>query len=312
MTSGDAQAAVKHVPPGAWAVAVSGGADSMALLALLRERRGLSLHVVHLDHESRQGQSAVDARFVQKISDGWGLQCTIARRGDIEKTMGKLPRNRAARYRAVRMELFARVVAKKRLLGVILGHHADDQAETVLQRLLRGSGLTGLRGMQMRASLGGLTVLRPLLEIRRQTLRAVLSERGIAWREDASNLSMDQQRNRVRRLLADDPRLTEAMLRLRRASARWVDWLESRAPSLECSFAATELAELPPMVAEFAARRWLGEQSHHRREIPAQAAARLVEMASDAASPSRQSFPGGFTVRRRAGRIFAEDSTGAR
>src|SRR5205823_4177907 len=100
-------------------------------LALLRPRGDLRLHVVHLDHETRGGQSAEDAQFVGDLAREWGLAVTVARRGEIESAMGALPRNRSARHRALRLELFRRVVSEHKLRGVILAHHADDQAETV-------------------------------------------------------------------------------------------------------------------------------------------------------------------------------------
>src|SRR5438034_1508222 len=133
------------VPAGAWAVAVSGGGDSVALLELLRHRGDLLLHVVHLDHETRGGESATDALFVGELAARWGLAFTIRRRSEIEPAIAaRLPANRSARFRAARLELFRRVIAEHRLAGVILAHHADDQAETVVQRLLRGSGPAGL------------------------------------------------------------------------------------------------------------------------------------------------------------------------
>ncbi len=178
-----------EVPPGRWAVAVSGGADSVALLLLLHDRRELFLHVVHLDHQTRGQASADDARFVFDLATRLSLSATIARRDEIEPNMSSLPKNPSARYRAVRIELFRRVVDAENLLGVILAHQADDQAETIFLRLLRGSGPAGLAGMSPRRQIGGLTILRPLLETRRSDLREFLAARPQEWREDASNQS---------------------------------------------------------------------------------------------------------------------------
>src|SRR6266536_852570 len=138
---------VAAVPGGAWAVGVSGGADSVALLALLRRRTDLRCHAVHLDHETRAGESAADARFVAELCANWGVNLTLARRGELERGAGEWPANRSARFRALRLELFRQACAAQQLRGVILAHHADDQAETILQRLLRGSGPAGLVGM---------------------------------------------------------------------------------------------------------------------------------------------------------------------
>ena len=89
----------------------------------------------------------------------------------------------------MRLALFRSIVKREKLSGVILAHHADDQAETVLSRLLRGSGYTGLAGMLPRASVCGLMILRPLLDVRREMLRKYLRSIGEAWREDLSNRS---------------------------------------------------------------------------------------------------------------------------
>jgi len=303
----DLQQAVADVPAGAWAIGVSGGADSVALLVLFGERTDLSLCAVHLDHETRQGGSAADAEFVQKLAAGMNVPVILRRRREIEATMqGELPNNKSARFRAARLELFRQVVVQRSLRGVILAHHADDQAETIFQRLLRGAGPTGLRGMSLQTVVGGLKIVRPMLGVRREALRSVLLERRIIWREDESNDSLQQQRSRVRQVLADQPELTDAMLRLGSACTHWVDWLASRAPRLAESFAMRELDGLTAPIAEFAARRWLAERIKHRREIPPNATTRLIEMATDAASPARWQFPGGLVVRRRAGRIFSE------
>src|SRR6266496_1788814 len=130
-------AAIETVPAGAWSVGVSGGADSVALLHLLRQRRDLSFHVAHLDHQTRNGESATDALFVAELAGKWGVPFTIAIRSDVEDESSHLEKNLSARYRTARLEFFRRVVAQHQLRGVILAHHADDQAETVLQRLLR-------------------------------------------------------------------------------------------------------------------------------------------------------------------------------
>src|SRR5512133_2495346 len=114
--------AVAHIPAGGWAVGVSGGADSVALLSLLRRRIDLSLQVVHLDHQTRGQASTDDAAFVEQLSRAWNLPATLARRSEIEAGLTELPANPSARYRALRLELFRRVVGRGGLQGVILAH----------------------------------------------------------------------------------------------------------------------------------------------------------------------------------------------
>lgn len=297
--------AIQSVPTGAWAVAVSGGADSVALLRLLRGRGDLALHVVHLDHQTRGEASAADAEFVRSLAGELGIPCTVERRAEVERHLPATLPNPSARYRAARIELFRSVVAGRGLLGVILAHHADDQAETVLHRLVRGSGPAGLAGMSPRTQLGDLVIVRPLLGHRRTELRAYLDSIGQAWREDASNTSDDYLRNRLRKWLAEDPRLHEALIALGDACRIAGEWAKGAAPRLGETFAAEELARLPEVLAHESARRWLVERGAPPEELSEGVLDRLVEMAGDAASPPRAHFPGGILVRRRNGMFSA-------
>jgi tRNA(Ile)-lysidine synthase len=295
--------AIDAVPAGAWAIGVSGGADSVALLALLRRRAGVRCHVVHLDHETRDGASGADARFVADLCADWRIECTVARRSEIEPSAAGLPANRSARFRALRLELFRQVCAARERGGVILAHHADDQAETILQRLLRGSGSTGLVGMRPLTRVGGLTILRPLLGVRSSELREMLRAQGQAWREDESNTSPAYQRNRVRALLAKNPSLSQCLLAMGDAMAEWTAWARAGAPVLHEEFATRELADQPDALAAEAARRWLSARGAPREELSAEVLQRLVEMARDLGTPPRRHFPGGLLVARRGGRI---------
>jgi tRNA(Ile)-lysidine synthase len=297
--------AVASVPAGRWAVGVSGGADSVALLLLLCDRPELSLHVVHLDHQTRGGMSTEDAAFVRELSESRGLRCTIPLLESVEAGIVNLPANPSARYRAARMALFRQVVADQHLSGVILAHHADDQAETVLHRLIRGAGPMGLAGMSPDAQIGGLRILRPLLDVRREQLRRKLQEVGQTWREDASNESDKYLRNRLRRWLTADPRLHEPLMRLAAASRGIREWAARSAPRLLESFATAAIEGLPTVLAHEAARRWLIARGAPPDELPAPVLDRLIEMARDAASPSARHFPGALLVRRRQGMITA-------
>src|SRR6266699_2229302 len=122
-SSNDLPNAIATIPPGAYAIGVSGGADSVALLTLLHSRRpDFRLHVVHLNHETRGPDSDADARLVQDLAAQLALPCTVARLSEI--TLTETIPNPSARFRAARMALFARVVAEHNLNGVILAHHA--------------------------------------------------------------------------------------------------------------------------------------------------------------------------------------------
>jgi tRNA(Ile)-lysidine synthase len=305
---------------GAWAVGVSGGADSVALLSLLRRRDDLSLHVVHLpdlrlhavhlDHELRGQASAGDAEFVQSLCRRLNVPCCVARRSEIEPQLGRLPSNPSARYRAVRLALFRRVVAAHGLQGVVLAHHGDDNAETVLLRLLRGAGPAGLTGIAADGRIVDLRIVRPLLRVRRRALESLLQERGQPWRQDASNQSDKYLRNRLRKLLAGRPELTDVLLQLAAACRQLEDWACRAAPQLPPRFAAAELAWLPSLLARHAARQWLIRSAAPPGELTPAILDRLTAMAADAATPARQQFPGALTVRRRGGLIWLESAAG--
>jgi len=299
------QDAIARVPPGRWAVGVSGGADSVALLLLLRDRPDLRLVVAHLDHETRGQASTGDAAFVRELAEKLELPVEIARRSDIEPYFINPPTNPSALYRACRIELFHRVVADHQLQGVILAHHADDQAETVLHRLLRGAPATGLAGMADRVTLGSLLVLRPLLAVRRDRLRAFLLAREQTHREDASNASDDYLRNRLRKTLSDQPAVVVALLALAADCGALRAWSTRVGPKLEDRFRIDQLADLPDVVARECAKQWLGGQGAPAGELSSAVLDRLLLMCRDASTPARQQYPGGLTVARRRGVVEA-------
>jgi tRNA(Ile)-lysidine synthase len=297
--------AIAQVPAGPWAVAVSGGADSVALFRLLLGRSDLSLHVAHLNHQTRGEASTADAEFVQQLAAVHRVPRTLALRGKIEPQLRDLPKNPSARYRAVRMQLFREVVAQNDLNGVILAHHADDQSETILHRLIRGSGPAGLAGMSPQTRIDGLLVLRPLLAARREDLRSYLNDVGQSWREDASNDSDDYLRNRLRRWLRHEPGLHESLLTLGNTCRNLNEWSRREAPVLEESFAVGTLSQLPEILAHESARRWLVARGAPAAELSEAVLDRLAQMAQDAASAPRMQFPGSLLVRRRRGVISA-------
>jgi tRNA(Ile)-lysidine synthase len=183
-------------------VAVSGGPDSVALLAILQTLApglDLDLHVAHLDHGWRGRAGQRDAEFVRRLALRRGLPVSV---GHIGRTAwaaaGRRLSSREARAREFRNAFLldaAREIGARR---VALGHTRDDQAESLLLRLLRGSGARGLAGIY--PVVDGLFV-RPLIEIRRGDLLAYLKERGLAYRIDATNRDTRLTRNRIRRRL---------------------------------------------------------------------------------------------------------------
>ena len=176
-------------------VAVSGGADSVALLSLLHQVAGtldLHLEAAHLDHALRDA-SRDDARFVEQLCIGLGIPLTVERQ-DVGEIARQCKGNLEEVAREVRRNFLTTTAQARNCNLIALGHHADDQAETFLMRLLRGSGSAGLAGMRMVSE----SVVRPLLPFHRDVLLAYLKEEGIAWREDESNQDQKFTRNRIR------------------------------------------------------------------------------------------------------------------
>ena len=183
-----------------WLVGVSGGADSVALLHLLKAAQralGLRLVVAHLDHRLRGAAAAADARFVAGLARRLRLPFACERH-DVAALAAARGWSLEQAAREARLEFFARTARARGAAGVLLAHTRDDQAETLLLRLMRGAGPQGLGGMRVDSELRGLRILRPLLGVGRAALRAWLRARRLRWREDATNTDERFLRNAVR------------------------------------------------------------------------------------------------------------------
>jgi tRNA(Ile)-lysidine synthase len=208
-------------------VAVSGGADSVALLHLLLELAPawrLRLHVLHVDHQLR-AESTADAGFVTALCERLDVPAEVAmvavdRQGSLEASA------RAARYAA--LEACAERVGADR---IAVGHTADDQAETVLMRLVQGAGVRGMAGIPPVRG----RIIRPLLEVRRSALERELRRAGLAWVDDATNRDPKFLRNRIRHellpLLADsyNPDVAASLARLASVARETVTALDRTA-----------------------------------------------------------------------------------
>jgi tRNA(Ile)-lysidine synthase len=180
-------------------VAVSGGADSVALLLLLlelREKLGTVLSVVHFNHKLRGKASDADEAFVAKLAAKHGLEFHADHR-DVAKMASREHINLEDAGRRARYQFFELLADDGLITRVATAHTSDDQAETVLAHILRGTGLAGLGGIRPVAG----RVIRPLLEFRRSELRAYLLARKQSWREDASNQDTSRMRARIREKL---------------------------------------------------------------------------------------------------------------
>ncbi len=223
-------------------VGVSGGRDSVALLHWLLEEGCRNLVVCHLNHGLRGRDSGADAAFVRRLARSKDLPF------EIEKApVGKIADERGLCLeeagRQARLEFFGRVGRHFRCRRVLLGHHADDQVETVLMNLFRGTGnLGGMRpSSEVRIKGSRLELLRPLLGVWRSALNTYLDEQGVAFREDASNASEIFLRNRIRANLV--PCLKETFRRdVTRAVARVAELAAEESDFLDTLVAGSDVA----------------------------------------------------------------------
>jgi len=195
-------------------VAVSGGADSVVLLDILNriESGNLRLVVVHLNHCLRGAESDADEEFVAGLAAGYGVP-SEAERADVAALSRELGVSLEDAGRRARYDFFARIARKYGATSIALAHHRDDQAETVLIRLLRGAGGSGLSAMAL-SSQGVLK--RPLLKVSRAEIAQYLKVRKLTWRSDASNADTAILRNSIRHELIPflaryNPNITERL-----------------------------------------------------------------------------------------------------
>lgn len=185
------------VPSGASIlVAVSGGADSIALLHALIEL-GYTVHVAHFDHQTRNGQSTLDAQWVEEIAAGLEIPFYLGT-ADIPGMAEHSPHSFEELARRERYAFLGETAHEKDCQAIATGHHQDDQAETVLMRLIRGTSLHGLSGIPPMRNDDNIPIIRPLLNSARMDLLDFLESRQLSHLEDESNENTEFLRNRVR------------------------------------------------------------------------------------------------------------------
>lgn len=216
--------------------AVSGGADSVCLLHVLCEL-GFEVEVAHFDHQTRNGQSARDAEFVAQTAERLGVPFHLESR-PVQQEARDSKKSFEEYARSARYEFFSRTAFLRKCDAVATGHHADDNAETVLMRLIRGTTPAGAAGIPPVGEWGGARVIRPLLNVTRDEIIAYLARHKLTYREDITNIDVTYPRNRIRHellpLLARDynPRVRQALLRFtetQRTDAMFLDRLAERA-----------------------------------------------------------------------------------
>ncbi len=292
---------------------ISGGADSVALLHLLHRHSFHEVIVCHLDHGLRGRASTADARFVGRLASLLGYPCE-AGKTDVRLLMKQTGASLESAAREARHAFFALCSRKHRCPRLLLAHHADDQAETVLWNLLRGSrGLSGMKESQMLTMAGRpLECFRPLLFQRREGLRAWLSSEGLSWREDATNAKPVAARNRLRNevlpLLSEIARrdVTDSLIRAVSSSSehRVIEcWAVKQAGVLDPQgrLHLPKLRTLPTelqaaCIYDYLRNSGVAELS---RDVVARCHALI-----DPAVPPAANLPGGLVMRRRAGRLL--------
>ena len=289
---------------------LSGGADSVALtdvLASLQRRHGFRLVAAHLDHGLRP-ESADDAAFCHAFC----TRLAIPFRGGSARVRDRADRERGGLEQAARLERYSflrRVKDDEGAALVAVAHTQDDQAETLLLRLLRGAGASGLAGMRLRSA----DLLRPLLEVSRARVLEHLRARGLAWREDPTNADRVHLRNRVRHELIPyleqrfNPRVREALARTAALLADEAAHLETQAEGLVARIASRDgealvldrrrLGSAPLAVARTAVRLAL-QRTGGLAGIDRGHVDRLLQVANSAAPAGRRLlFPGGREAR---------------
>lgn len=177
-------------------VAVSGGPDSVCLLYILvglKDKYSLSFHIAHLNHSFRGKESQRDATFVRNLAKRIGIPSTIEKM-NVSKIIKERKLSKEDGAREIRYEFLERVAEEQNCNKIALGHTADDQAETVLLRLFKGTGRTGICGIPPKRG----KIIRPLIEIRREDVLQYLNKNKIPWLMDSSNLEKNYLRNFIR------------------------------------------------------------------------------------------------------------------
>jgi tRNA(Ile)-lysidine synthase len=303
-------------------VAVSGGPDSVALLTLLwelRRRLGIRLQVAHLDHGLRGTESQQDAVYTRRLARRLKIPVIVER---IRIPPGS-PDGIEAAARKVRYEFLERIATEQRAERIATGHTADDQAETVLMRLIRGAGSEGLSGIP--AVRGA--IVRPLIEVRRWQIERYLRERRLRPRQDRTNRQLDRLRNRVRWELIPllerryQPNIVEILNRIaslegeetelfRKLAEEMLDRRAQRVSKGKIILDLSGFGDYFSIGEKYLFRELIRRLKGDLRHLEHQHLERLIDLARKGSVGSRQSLPDDIMVERsRRGLIFVRQQT---
>ncbi len=297
-------------------LAVSGGADSMALLhgvrAVVNHTGICRVTVAHLNHGLRGSESDADADLVKRTCDAMDLELfTETMEPEALKSSSKGSLEESAR--TTRYEFLLRTASSQKISIVATAHHQQDQIETLVFNILRGTGLRGLVGIpEIRELATDVRLIRPMLRIHRSTVRDFVFSKDILFREDASNATAEFARNRIRHLLKMLPlslmqELESRLLQLSEQSGATMSTIEVAAETIlnaaivESSaiivrLNRNKLREWPePLIRHALISHWIHQQ-WPRKQMNSSQWERLSQ-AVFTGTPRRWSFPGGIRLR---------------
>lgn len=299
-------------------LAISGGMDSVVLLHMLVNAGFQNLVLCHFNHGLRGRESGQDAAFVRRLAARHGLACEVEK-ADVAAIARSRRMSVELAARTLRYDFLSRMAGRHGAREIYLAHHADDQAETILANLCRGTGIGGLKGM-LEESPDVPVLRRPLLGLSRKDLAAYAAAHQLKWREDASNQSPAYRRNRVRHevlpllknVYARD--VSPLIVRLGKQAGRDDDCLCQMAREFAREHTLVEadgslklvpeMRKLHPAVLSRVLHQWLGE----RLEV-AGLDAGLVEQAMEmvmAGGPAKVNLAQGRHLRRKNRRLWVE------
>jgi tRNA(Ile)-lysidine synthase len=216
---------------------VSGGADSVAMLHILwrlKETLGIQLHIAHLNHQLRGAESEADAAFVADLAKQWRIPISL-QQANVKGFQSEHHLSLEEAAREVRYAFLAEIAELEGAAAVAVGHNQNDQIETILLHIIRGSGTQGLQGLKaahnLQAGERQVRVIRPLLEVNRSEIEQYCRRYGLNYRQDSTNLTTEMLRNRVRLELLPllknyNPDIAGALLRTSRIARDEIAFLE--------------------------------------------------------------------------------------
>lgn len=286
-------------------VAVSGGSDSVCLLHVLRELGHRVTGVAHFNHKLRGEASDQDEQFVAELARALGLPFYVA-----SAPVGSLAGNLEQNARQARRKFFKELLGEGHATRIALGHTRDDQAETVLFRLLRGSGVSGLAGILPITAEG---IVRPLLGVSKAEVVAYLHEHNLRWREDATNGSAEFARNRIRKTLLPqlkrdwNPAIEDALANLADVAYEEEVWWASEIAELantlfqvregSVEFCVSRLASLDRGRLRRLIRHAIRRVKGNLRGIEFDHIERIIELAAKSSGSARVTLPGIVVIR---------------